>query len=165
MCFLVRFENRYRVRRINGGEISFSTMRPSSLLPAGSRPSSTGMRTCFMSSTGFRGSTRGQFIDRSSGYYTDSSSSRTILLLASLVEDVAHFVRSCRVCAAAKSSNQLRMGAESFATIPIEPFSHWAPHSFVLGPAVINTHTPGYASHWSLASLSFGQSLEEVGWS
>ena len=43
-----------------------------------------------------------------------------------LYEDVAHFVRSCRVCAAAKSSNQLRMGAESFTTIPIEPFSHWA---------------------------------------
>jgi hypothetical protein len=39
-----------------------------------------------------------------------------------LYEDVAHFVRSCRVCAAAKSSNQLRMGAESFTTIPIEPF-------------------------------------------
>ena len=43
-----------------------------------------------------------------------------------LYEDVVHFVRSCRVYAAERSSNQLRMGAESFTTIPNEPFSHWA---------------------------------------
>ena len=55
--------------------------------------------------------------------------------LPRLYEDVAHFVRSCQVCAAAKSSNQLRMGAESFTTVLIDdddvfyhhqPFSHWA---------------------------------------
>ena len=40
--------------------------------------------------------------------------------------DVAHFVRSCTVCAAAKSSNQLRMGAESFSSIPLQPFTSWA---------------------------------------
>ena len=43
-----------------------------------------------------------------------------------LHSDVAHFVRSCTVCAAAKSSNQLRMGAESFSSIPLQPFTSWA---------------------------------------
>ena len=32
-----------------------------------------------------------------------------------LFADVAHFVRSCKTCAAAKSSNQKRMGAESYS--------------------------------------------------
>ena len=35
MCFLVRFENRYMARRINSGEISFSTMRPSCFATGG----------------------------------------------------------------------------------------------------------------------------------
>jgi len=43
-----------------------------------------------------------------------------------LFADVAHFVRSCNVCAASKSSNQLRMGAESFSAIPLQPFTSWA---------------------------------------
>ena len=42
-----------------------------------------------------------------------------------LFADVAHFVRSCAVCAASKSSNQLRMGAESFSSIPLQPFTSW----------------------------------------
>ena len=43
-----------------------------------------------------------------------------------LFADVAHFVRSCTVCAASKSSNQLRMGAESFSSISLQPFTSWA---------------------------------------
>jgi len=43
-----------------------------------------------------------------------------------LFANVAHFVRSCTVCAASKSSNQLRMGAESFSSIPLQPFTTWA---------------------------------------
>lgn len=44
----------------------------------------------------------------------------------SLHRDVAHFVRSCRICAGAKSSTHLRLGAESFSAIPVQPFSSWA---------------------------------------
>jgi len=40
--------------------------------------------------------------------------------------DVAHFVRSCKTCAAAKSSNQKRVGAESYSAVPIQPFTSWA---------------------------------------
>jgi hypothetical protein len=43
-----------------------------------------------------------------------------------LYSDVAHFVRTCPACNAAKSSSQARFGVESFATVPDEPFSHWA---------------------------------------
>jgi len=43
-----------------------------------------------------------------------------------MFEDVAYFVRSCKTCAAAKSSNQKRMGAESYSAVPIQPFSSWA---------------------------------------
>jgi len=43
-----------------------------------------------------------------------------------LFADVAHFVRSCKKCAAAKSSNQKRMGAESYSAVPIQPFTSWA---------------------------------------
>ena len=43
-----------------------------------------------------------------------------------LFADVAHFVRSCSVCAASKSSNQLCMGTESFPAIPLQPFTSWA---------------------------------------
>jgi len=43
-----------------------------------------------------------------------------------LFADVAHFVRSCKTCAAAKSSNQKRMGAESYSAVPIQPFTSWA---------------------------------------
>ena len=41
-------------------------------------------------------------------------------------KDVAHFVRSCRVCAGSKSSTHLRLGVEAFSTIPSQPFSSWA---------------------------------------
>jgi len=43
-----------------------------------------------------------------------------------LFADVAHFVLSCNVCAVSKSSNQLRMGADSFSAIPLQPFTSWA---------------------------------------
>ena len=43
-----------------------------------------------------------------------------------LHRDVLHFVRSCRVCAGAKSSTHLRLGVESFATVPAQPFSSWS---------------------------------------
>jgi len=43
-----------------------------------------------------------------------------------LFADVSHFVRSCKTCAAAKSSNQKRMGAESYSAVPIQPFTSWA---------------------------------------
>jgi hypothetical protein len=40
--------------------------------------------------------------------------------------DVAHFVRSCRTCAAAKSSTGLRLGVDSFSSVPLQPFTHWS---------------------------------------
>ena len=43
-----------------------------------------------------------------------------------LFADVAHLVRSCKTCAAAKSSHQKRMGAESYSAVPIQPFTSWA---------------------------------------
>ena len=43
-----------------------------------------------------------------------------------LHRDVGHFVRSCRVCAAAKSSTGLPMGVDTFTSVPIQPFTHWA---------------------------------------
>jgi hypothetical protein len=36
------------------------------------------------------------------------------------------FVRSCRTCAEAKSSTDLRLGVESHSAVPVEPFSNWA---------------------------------------
>ena len=58
-----------------------------------------------------------------------------------LFADVAHFVRSCTVCAASKSSNQLRMGAESFSSIPLQPFTSWAMDLFGSLPATKSGHT------------------------
>ena len=46
--------------------------------------------------------------------------------------NVAHFVRSCKMSAAAKSSNQKRMGAESYPAVPIQPFTSWAMD--IIGP-------------------------------
>ncbi len=43
-----------------------------------------------------------------------------------LFRDVAHFVRSCRTCATAKSSTGLRLEVDSFSSIPIQPFTHWS---------------------------------------
>jgi len=43
-----------------------------------------------------------------------------------LFADTTHFVRSCKMCAAAKSSNQKRMGAESYSAVPIQPLTSWA---------------------------------------
>jgi hypothetical protein len=43
-----------------------------------------------------------------------------------LFRDVAHFVRSCRTCATAKSSSGLRLGVDSFSSAPIQPFTHWS---------------------------------------
>jgi len=43
-----------------------------------------------------------------------------------LAADVAHFVRSCATCEAAKNSNQLRMGTDTFSAIPLQPFTSWA---------------------------------------
>jgi len=42
-----------------------------------------------------------------------------------IANDVVHFVRSSTVCAAAKSSNQLRMGTETFSAVPLQPFTSW----------------------------------------
>ena len=58
-----------------------------------------------------------------------------------LFADVAHFVRSCTVCAASKSSNQLRMGAESFSSIPLQPFTSWAMDLIGPLPATKSGHT------------------------
>jgi hypothetical protein len=43
-----------------------------------------------------------------------------------MAADVEAFVRSCRVCAGAKTSTHLRMGVETFSAVPVTPFSHWA---------------------------------------
>lgn len=43
-----------------------------------------------------------------------------------MFRDVAHFVRSCRTCAATKSSNGLRLGVDSFSSVPLQPFTHWS---------------------------------------
>ena len=40
--------------------------------------------------------------------------------------DVAHFVRSCPTCAAAKGSNHQRLGIPQFSAIPVQPFTSWA---------------------------------------
>jgi len=40
--------------------------------------------------------------------------------------DVAHFVRTCKTCAASKSSNHQREGTETYSAIPIQPFTSWA---------------------------------------
>ena len=40
--------------------------------------------------------------------------------------DVAHFVRTCKTCAASKSSNHQRLGTETYAATPIQPFTSWA---------------------------------------
>jgi len=53
-----------------------------------------------------------------------------------LFADVAHFVRSCKTCAAAKSSNQKCMGAESYSVVPIQPFISWAMD--LIGPLPTN---------------------------
>ena len=44
----------------------------------------------------------------------------------SLAKDVAHFCRSCRVCAGAKSSNQRRLGVDAYSEIPLFPFTQWS---------------------------------------
>jgi hypothetical protein len=49
-----------------------------------------------------------------------------------MFRDVAHFVRSCRTCAAAKSSTGLRLGVDSFSSVPLQPFTHWSMH--LIGP-------------------------------
>jgi hypothetical protein len=43
-----------------------------------------------------------------------------------MFRDVARFVRSCRTCAAAKSSTGLRLGVDSFSSVPLQPFTHWS---------------------------------------
>ena len=43
-----------------------------------------------------------------------------------LFRDVAHFGRSCRTCATAKSSTGLRLGVDSFSSVPVQPFTHWS---------------------------------------
>ena len=47
--------------------------------------------------------------------------------------NVAHFVRSCKTCAAAKSSNQKRIGAESYSAVPTPPSTSWA-MDHLIGP-------------------------------
>jgi hypothetical protein len=43
-----------------------------------------------------------------------------------LFRDVAHFVRSCRTFATAKGSTGLRLGVDSFSSVPLQPFPHWS---------------------------------------
>jgi hypothetical protein len=43
-----------------------------------------------------------------------------------LFRDVAHFVRSCRTCATAKGSTGLRLGVDSFSSVPLQLFTHWS---------------------------------------
>ena len=43
-----------------------------------------------------------------------------------LYADVAHFVRTCKTCAASKSSNHQHLGTETNSAIPIQPFTSWA---------------------------------------
>ena len=43
-----------------------------------------------------------------------------------LHNDVAHFVRSCRVCARAKGATQAPLAMDAFSSVPVQPFSHWA---------------------------------------
>jgi hypothetical protein len=53
-----------------------------------------------------------------------------------LHHDVAYFVRSCRTCAAVKSSITLRLGVESHSAVPVEPFSNWAMN--LIGPVSLS---------------------------
>ena len=48
--------------------------------------------------------------------------------------DVAHFVCTCKTCAASKSSNHQRLGTETYSAIPIQPFTSWAMDSIGLMP-------------------------------
>ena len=43
-----------------------------------------------------------------------------------MFRDVAHFIRSCRSCAAAKSSTGLLLGVDSFSSVPLQSFTHWS---------------------------------------
>jgi hypothetical protein len=43
-----------------------------------------------------------------------------------LFRDVAHFVRSGHTCATAKGSTGLRLGVDSFSSVPLQPFTHWS---------------------------------------
>ena len=45
--------------------------------------------------------------------------------LPTMTADVEAFVRSCRVCAGAKTNTHLRMGVETFSVVPVTPFSNW----------------------------------------
>jgi len=58
-----------------------------------------------------------------------------------LFVDVAHLVLSCAECADSKSSNQLRMGTESFSSIPLQPFTSWAMDLIGPLPATKSGHT------------------------
>jgi len=40
--------------------------------------------------------------------------------------NVAHFVRTCKMCAESKSSKHQRLGTETYSAIPIQPITSWA---------------------------------------
>ena len=65
-----------------------------------------------------------------------------------LFADVAHFVRSesCKTCVAAKSSNQKRMGAESYSAVPIQPFTSWVMD--LIGPLPMTKLGPEWIVTW-----------------
>jgi len=71
----------------------------------------------------------------------DGKSGGFLCILLALFADVAHFACSCAVCAASKSSNQLQMGAESFSSIPLQPFTSWAMDLIGPLPATKSGHT------------------------
>ena len=60
------------------------------------------------------------------GVHRTTTAVRRFFFWPTLARDAAHFVRSCVTCAGAKSSTHLRLGTESFSSIPPLPFSSWA---------------------------------------
>jgi len=75
-----------------------------------------------------------------------------------LFADVAHFVCSCKTCAAAKSSNQKRVGAESCSAVPIEPFTSWAMD--LIGPRIRSFVSSGLNR---IGCLKDGKTLKYLG--
>ena len=60
------------------------------------------------------------------GVHRTTAAVRRFFFWPTLATDAAHFVRSCVTCAGAKSSTHLRLGVESFSSVPSLLFSSWA---------------------------------------
>ena len=58
----------------------------------------------------------------------------------------AHFVRTCKTCAASKSSNHQRLGTETYSAIPIQPFTSCAMD--LIGPMPRSKDGNGWIVTW-----------------